>query len=91
MLVPVERAAEAGHRNGRLHPCQTVKQTEVPRVVDGSLAKTDASALDDERGIYRCVGVHSVRAQLKLIDPCRRMVVSAPVVELGACFVMRKR
>jgi len=44
-------------------------------------------ASDDERSIYRSVGMHVGIAQLQLISPHGSILVRARIAELGAGFV----
>src|SRR5262249_22319239 len=81
------RAAKPSNWNTRLDPHQAVKEPEITRVVDGALIKVKLCTSDNERSIYRSVGMHVSVAQLQLIGPHGSILVRARIVELGAGLV----
>ena len=56
-------------------------------VVDGALIEVKLGATDNERSIYRSVGMHVRIAQLQLISSHRSILVRARIVELGGGLV----
>jgi len=86
-FVPLIDPPSPANGMGRLHRREAVKQTEIARVVDGSLVKVNLCARDNERSIYRGIGVYVRIAQLDLISSYGSILVIAWIGELGACSV----